>query len=326
MGLKIGLVGVGHFGKFHLKSNLEGDFELVGFFDINKETSDQVEKEFGVKQFASYDELLKEVDAIDVVVPTVSHFDVAAQAIAAGKHVFIEKPVTVTLDEAHRLEKLALENKVKIQVGHIERFNPAFTAVKEFINNPKFIELHRLGPYHPRNKDIPVVLDLLIHDIDIVLSLVKTDVTLIRANGVSIISDSPDITNARVEFGEQCTVNMTGSRLSLKKMRKVRLFQDDAYISIDFLEKKSEIVRINEVEGPINNPFSLVLDTGEGKPKKQIIFKTPEINKSNAMVDELNSFHNAILNNTQPEVTIQDGYNALNLAHQIMENMNNPVN
>lgn len=326
MSLKIGVVGVGHFGKFHVKSNQEGKFELAGFYDINKETSDEVEKESGARQFTSYDELLKEVDAVDVVVPTVSHFEVAEKAIKAGKHVFIEKPVTVTIDEALRLEKLALEHNVKIQVGHIERFNPAFTAVREFIKNPKFIELHRLGPYHPRNKDIPVVLDLLIHDIDIVLSIVKADVTFIRSNGVSIISDSPDITNARVEFSDQCVVNMTGSRLSLKKMRKLRLFQEDAYISIDFLEKKSEIVRINEVTGPINNPFSLVLDPGEGKPKKQIIFKTPEINKTNAMVMELNSFHDSIQNDTQTEVTIQDGYKALRLAHQIMEDMNNPVN
>jgi predicted dehydrogenase len=308
-----------------VKCALEGNFHLSGFFDINKETSRQVEKEFGIKSYPTYDALLEEVDVIDVVVPTVSHFEVAAKAIEAGRHVFIEKPVTATLEEAIQLEKLAELRNVKLQVGHIERFNPAFTAVKKFIRNPKFIELHRLGPYHPRNKDVPVVLDLLIHDIDIVLSIVNADVSLIRSNGVSIISDSPDITNARVEFGDHCVANMTASRLSLKKMRKVRLFQEDAYISIDFLEKKSEIVRIDEVKGKMTNPFALVLDPGNGKPRKQIIFKSPEITRSNAMVEELNSFHNAIYHNITPEVTIRDGYNALDLAFKIMENMNNPA-
>jgi len=325
MGLKIGIVGVGHFGKFHVKSNQEGKFNLVGFYDINKETSNRIEKEFKARPFASYDDLLKEADVVDVVVPTISHFEVAARAIEAGKHVFIEKPVTTTLDEALQLKELAGKRKVKIQVGHIERFNPAFTAVKDFIKNPRFIELHRLGPYHARNKDVPVVLDLLIHDIDIVLSLVKAKVSLIRANGVSIISDSPDITNARVEFSDKCIVNMTASRMSLKKMRKIRFFQEDAYISIDLLEKKSEIIRINEVKGDVNNPFSLILDPGNGKPKKQILFKSPDINKTNAMIEEFNSFYDAIYNDTVPEVTIDDGYNALKLALEIMDNMNNPL-
>lgn len=324
MSLKIGVIGVGHFGKFHVKSIQEGMFHLSGFYDADPEVTKSVEKEFGIPSFASYADLLNEVDVVDVVVPTVSHFDIASEAIKAGKHVFIEKPVTATLDEALQLEKLAEEHDVKVQVGHIERFNPAFTAVKEYIRNPRFIELHRLTPYHPRNKDVPVVLDLLIHDIDIVLSIVHADVTLIRSNGVSIISDSPDITNARVEFGDKCVANMTASRIGLKKMRKVRLFQEDSYISIDFLEKKSEIVRIDEVKGKITNPFSLVLDPGNGKPKKQIIFKSPEINRINAMVEELNSFHNAIQNNVRPEVTIRDGYNALDLAFRIIENMNDP--
>ena len=324
MSLKIGIAGVGHFGKFHVKCNQDGKFDLAGFYDINQKTSEEVAKEFNVKAFSSLEEMLEAVDVVDVVVPTVSHFEIAEKAIMAGKHVFIEKPVTTTLDEALKLKAMAEKQGVKIQVGHIERFNPAFVAVRDFIKDPKFIELHRLGPYHPRNKDVPVVLDLLIHDIDIVLSLLDADVSLIRSNGVSVISDSPDITNARVEFGDHCTVNMTASRMSLKKMRKVRLFQKDAYISIDLLEKRSEIVRINEVDGEIANPFSLVLDPGNGKPKKQVIFKSPEIAKTNAMVEELNSFHDAIMNNTSPEVTIEDGYNALKLALQIMENMNHP--
>ncbi|MBN2698081.1 MAG: Gfo/Idh/MocA family oxidoreductase [Bacteroidales bacterium] len=325
MSLRIGIIGVGHFGKFHVKSNLEGKFDLAGIYDIRSGTSERISREYGVRVFESYEDLLKEVDAVDVVVPTISHFDVAAKAIEAGKHVFIEKPVTTTLEEAAQLKNLAEKHGVKIQVGHIERFNPAFTAVKDLIHNPKFIELHRLGPYHPRNKDVPVVLDLLIHDIDIVLSLVGSDVSLIRSNGVSIISDSPDIANARVEFSDRCIVNMTASRISLKKMRKVRLFQNDAYISIDLLEKKAEIVRINEVEGEVFNPFSLVLDPGNGKPKKQILFNSPDIKKTNAMVEELNSFYDAILQDRIPEVTIDDGYNALRLAQEIMNQMNIPV-
>ena len=326
MKLKIGIVGVGHFGKNHVRSLKNSKFELAGFYDINKETSDQVEKEFDVKQFESYDALLKEVDVIDVVVPTSSHFEVSAKAIKAGKHVFVEKPVTSTLEQALELKQLSNDHNIKIQVGHIERFNPAFTAVRESIEAPKFIEVHRLGQFHPRNKDVPVVFDLQIHDIDIVLNIVNSEISAIYSSGVPVISDSPDITNARIEFKNGCVVNMTSSRISMKQMRKMRLFQSNAYITIDFLEKKSEIVKINEVKGEVDDPFALIMDLGEGKSKKQIFFEKTEIPMANAMIEELNSFYDSIVNDKTPVVSIDDGYKSLKLAFDIIERMNSVLN
>ncbi len=324
--LRIGIVGVGHFGKNHVRSLTNSKYELTGFYDIDKATSDQVEKEFGVPQFPSYDALLKQVDVIDVVVPTVSHFEVAEKAVLNGKHVFIEKPVTSTLEEALKLKELAEIHQVKIQVGHIERFNPAFTAIRNLIKDPKFIELHRLGQFHPRNKDVPVVLDLQIHDIDIILNIIQSEPAEIHTSGVNIISDSPDITNSRVRFKNGCVVNMTSSRISMKQMRKLRLFQPHAYISIDFLEKKAEIVQVDDITGKeVDDPFALIMDLGEGKPKKQIFFEKPEVKPVNAMVEELHSFYDAIINNTTPEVSIEDGYEALKLAFKIIESMNSEI-
>ena len=323
--LKTGIIGVGHFGKNHIRCHKEGKFKLVGFYDIDNKVSDSVEKEFGISQFPTYEALLKEVDMVDVVVPTNVHYKVAKKAISAGKHVFIEKPVTSTLNEAMDLKKLAIKNNVKIQVGHIERFNPAFTSIKNHISSPKFIELHRLGQFHPRNKDVPVVMDLMIHDIDIILNVINSKVKTILSSGVPIISDTPDITNARVEFENGCIVNMTASRISLKPMRKLRLFQSDAYLSIDFLEKKSEVVRIKQVDGIPNDPFAMIMDLGEGKPKKQIFFESPDIVNVNALVEELNSFFDSILNNSSPVVSIDDGYEALKLAYEIMDKMNSIV-
>ena len=325
MSLNVGIIGVGHFGKNHIRCHKEGKFKLVGFYDIDKDVSENVEKEFGVLQFSTYEELLKEVDMVDVVVPTNVHFEVAKKAILAGKHVFIEKPVTSTPDEALELKELAVKNNVKIQVGHIERFNPAFTAIKTHIRSPKFIELHRLGQFHPRNKDVPVVMDLMIHDIDIILNVVNSKVKTILSSGVPIISDTPDITNARVEFENGCIVNMTASRISLKPMRKLRLFQSDAYLSIDFLEKKSEVVRIKQVDKTPDDPFAMIMDLGEGKPKKQIFFDSPDIVDVNALVEELNSFYDSILNNSAPVVSIDDGYEALKLANEIMGKMNSNI-
>lgn len=323
--LKTGIIGVGHFGKNHIRCHKEGKFKLVGFYDIDKEVSDRVEKEFGIPQFPTYEALLKKVDMVDVVVPTIVHYEIAKKAILAGKHVFIEKPVTTNIDQALELKKLAIKNNVKIQVGHIERFNPAFTSIKNHISSPKFIELHRLGQFHPRNKDVPVVMDLMIHDIDIILNVIPSKVKNILSSGVPIISDTPDITNARIEFENGCVVNMTASRISLKPMRKLRLFQSDAYLTIDFLEKKSEVVRIKQVDGKQDDPFALIMDMGEGKPKKQIIIESPDIVNVNALVEELNSFYDAVLNNSLPVVSIDDGYEALKLANEIMKKMNNIV-
>lgn len=323
--LKIGIVGVGHFGSTHAKVMGQSKFDFVGFYDINPDTSEKVSNELGIKSFDSLDSLLKEVDAVDIVVPTHSHYEVAEKVIQSGKHAFIEKPVTNKLENALKIRDLAEKFDVKVQVGHIERFNPAYIAVKDKIDEPMFIELHRLGSFHPRNKDVPVVLDLLIHDIDIVLKIVKSPVKEIRASGVAVISDSPDITNARIEFENGCVANMTSSRISLKKMRRHRLFQQNAYVTIDFLEKKSDLVKLKELKEDPDDPFALVMDMGDGRPKKQIFFESPEIHENNALIEEFNSFYNSIITNRTPEVSIEDGCNALKLALEIMEQLNQNV-
>ena len=239
-------------------------------------------------------------------------------ALEKGKHLFVEKPITATIDEAKELGKLAEEKKVKVQVGHVERFNPAFTVVQNDCNNPMFIEAHRLAEFNPRGTDVPVVHDLMIHDIDIMLSIVKSEVKSIYASGVSIISDTPDIANARIEFKNECVANLTASRISLKSMRKTRIFQKDAYISIDFLEKKAQLIRMKDAE-ITDDPFALIIDPGKGKTKKQIEFESPKTTDNNAIKDELTSFYHAIANNTNTVVTIEDAYKALYIAQQISE-------
>jgi len=245
--LKAGVLGAGHLGKIHLKLINQSDkYELTGFYDPIKENAEKVEKEFGYKSFDSIQELIDAVDVVDIVTPTLSHFDCAKEAIEKGKHVFIEKPITKTVEEAEILIELLKKHNVKGQVGHVERFNPAFTAVKDAIQNPMFIETHRLAEFNPRGTDVPVVLDLMIHDIDIILSVVKSKVKSVNASGVSILSDTPDIANARIEFENGCVANLTASRISLKNMRKTRFFQRDAYIAVDFFEKATEVVRMKD--------------------------------------------------------------------------------
>lgn len=320
--LKIGLFGLGHLGKIHGKLILElsDRFELVGFYDPNDLNAKYAVEEMGLTRFTSVDELLKRVDAIDIVTPTINHFEVASQAIRASKHVFIEKPVTQTNEEAKKLRLLSEEANVKVQVGHVERFNPAFKYAKKFINTPLFIETHRLAQYNPRGTDVPVVLDLMIHDLDIILSVVKSTIRRISASGVAVVSETPDITNARIEFDNGCVANLTASRISLKNMRKSRFFQKDAYISIDFLTKESEIVKMTTLETE-PDPFDIVFDLGEGKPKKKIEIFKPEIPAINAIKEELISFADCIENNTVPIVSIEDGEYALNVALQIMEKL-----
>jgi predicted dehydrogenase len=318
--LKIGVLGAGHLGKIHLKC-IRGieDYELVGFYDPNKETAAKVEQEFGIKKFDSLHEIIDAVDVIDIVTPTVSHFDCASESLKKFKHVFIEKPIVTTPDEATELIKIAEEAGVKVQVGHVERFNPAFLAAMDSINNPMFIETHRLAQFNPRGTDVPVVLDLMIHDIDIILSVVKSDVKKISASGVPIVSDTPDIANARIEFENGCVANLTASRISLKNMRKSRFFQRDAYISVDFLTKEMEIVKMKDIDKEPDDPFAMVLDLGEGKGKKEISIDKPEIQPNNAIMTELASFADAIQKNTVPPVTINDGYRALDVAYQILD-------
>ena len=316
--LKAGVLGAGHLGKIHLKLlNESKKYELVGFYDANSENANKISTEFGYKKFDSIEDLIEAVDVVDVVTPTLSHFEVAKKTITAGKHLFIEKPITNTFAEAEELIALAQKHGVKGQVGHVERFNPAFRAVASKIENPMFIEAHRLAEFNPRGTDVPVVLDLMIHDIDAVLSVVKSKVKNINASGVSVISDTPDIANARIEFENGCVANLTASRISMKNMRKSRFFQRDAYISVDFLEKICEVVKMKDApETP--DDYAMILQNAEGV-KKQIYFDNPDVSPNNAILDELETFADAINNNTTPIVTLQQGAEALRVANGVIE-------
>lgn len=319
--LNIGLLGAGHLGKIHLKLIREiPDFNLVGFYDPSDSTAERVAMEYGVTRFKNLDELLDKVDVVDIVTPTVSHFDCAVKALKKSKHIFIEKPLTNTMQEAKDLLTLASEANVKVQVGHVERFNPAFLATSAFISKPMFIETHRLAQFNPRGTDVSVILDLMIHDIDVVLSVVNSTIKRISASGVAVVSDTPDIANARIEFDNGCVANLTASRISLKNMRKSRFFQKDAYISVDFLKKSAEVVRLKEAVEPID-PLAMTIDLGEDKGSKIIYFEKPEIPEVNAIKKELEMLYKSIIQNTTPPVSIQDGYDALNVATQIIEKL-----
>ena len=316
--LKAGVLGAGHLGKIHLRLlNQSEKYELVGFYDPDASNAEKVVNEFGYTYFDSIEALIDAVDMVDIVTPTLSHYDCAKKAIAKGKHIFIEKPITNTVEEAEHIRELLAEHGLRGQVGHVERFNPAFIAVREQINNPMFIEAHRLAEFNPRGTDVPVVLDLMIHDIDIILSVVRSKVKAVSASGVSVISDTPDIANARIEFENGCVANLTASRISLKNMRKTRFFQKDAYISVDFLEKKCEVVKMKDAPDKPGD-FDMILQNAEGV-KKQIYFDNPEISNNNAILDELETFANAINTNTAPIVTLHDGTEALRVATMIID-------
>lgn len=320
--LKAGVIGAGHLGKIHLKLLQQStEWELVGFYDASPKAAKAITKEFGYKAFDSMDALIAACDMVDVVTPTLYHYECAKQVIEAGKHLFIEKPITHTVAEAETIRALAKEKGVRGQVGQVERFNPAFRAVVDKFDNPMFIEAHRLAEFNPRGTDVSVVLDLMIHDIDAVLSVVKSKVKSINSNGVAVISNTPDIANARIEFENGCIANLTASRISLKNMRKARFFQKDAYISVDFLEKKCEVVKM--MDAPKNpDDFAMILSNAEGV-KKQIYFDSPDVNPNNAILDELNSFAHAIKNNTTPIVSLHQGTEALRVAMQVIENFKN---
>lgn len=318
--LKIGILGAGHLGKIHIKCIQEiKEFEMIGFYDPDETNAKKAEEEFHLKRYASVDELIDSVEVVDIVTPTISHFECASKAIRKFRHVFIEKPIVTTLDEARQLIKIAGEANVKVQVGHVERFNPAFLEAESYFNKPMFIETHRLAQFNPRGTDVPVILDLMIHDIDIVLSMVKSNIRKISASGVPVVSDTPDIANARIEFDNGCVANLTASRISLKNMRKTRIFQKDAYISIDFLKKELEVVRIQDATKDAATGMGLVIDMGPDKGFKQILLNKPEIKPSNAIRMELESFYSAIVNNTVTSVTINDGYSALEVAYKVID-------
>ena len=314
---KVGVVGCGHLGKIHLKLlNQSESFNLLGVYDNDINISKKAGSEFGCKSYESFEEMIAEIDVLDIVTPTPSHYSYALKAVENGVHIFIEKPVCSNTKESLNLIKKSKLNNVKIQVGHVERFNPAFTAVENNISKPMFIESHRLSQFNPRGNDVSVVLDLMIHDIDIILNSVDSPIKQISSSGVSVISDTPDIANARIEFENGCVANLTASRVSLKNMRKTRFFQSGKYISIDFLNRESQIVEIDEKnsEMPI-----MTLETSKGD-KKKIYFSKPDISENNAILDELNSFAFSIKNDTKPKVDIYDGHNALDVAIRIIKN------
>ena len=318
--LKIGILGAGHLGKIHLKLAKQSDkYELIGFYDANPENAKEISETFGYKAFDTIADLIAAVDVVDIVTPTLSHFDCAVQAIEAGKHIFLEKPITKTVEEARHLIALAKKHQVKGQVGHVERFNPAFLAVKDKINKPMFIEAHRLAEFNPRGTDVPVVLDLMIHDIDAILSVVNSPVASIQASGTAVISETPDITNARISFENGCVANLTASRISLKNMRKTRFFQKDAYIAVDFFDKATEVVRMKDApQEAARNGFEMILKNAEGI-EKQIYFENPEIAENNAILDELESFADAINQDTTPVVSLEQGTAALEVAQRIID-------
>jgi predicted dehydrogenase len=320
--LKIGVIGAGHLGKIHLKLLKEIDsYHVAGFYDADGEVAAKVSEELDVHLFPSAEALLNEVDVVDIVTPTGSHHYYACKALRASKHVFIEKPISTTVEEAREIVNLSKEAGRKVQIGHVERFNPAFKASEPYCINPMFIETHRLAQFNPRGTDVSVVLDLMIHDIDIVLHSVKSTVKKISASGVSVVSDTPDIANARIEFDNGCVANLTASRLSLKNMRKTRFFQRDAYISVDFLEKEVEVIRMNTVEGEAD-PLAITIELGAGKGVKQIFMERPEILPTNAIKAELESFAEAIAQNKSTAVSASDGLQALDVAYRIIEKLN----
>jgi predicted dehydrogenase len=322
--LKVGVFGVGHLGKFHLNNWKEiSGVEIVGFYDPDDKNAAEVATKYELKRFDDPIKLMQAIDAADIVAPTDHHFTLSEAAIKNGKHVFVEKPLANTMDEAQALVKLVKESNIKLQVGHVERFNPAFLAIKDQKLNPMFIEVHRLAQFNPRGTEVSVILDLMIHDIDIILSIVKSDVKSISASGVAVMTETPDIANVRIEFNNGCVANLTSSRISMKKMRKIRLFQKDAYIGIDFLNKKSEIIKLKDEEKDDANVFTFDIDTLHGK--KSIAITNPQIPEVNAIKKELEEFKNAIEKNTRPIVSEIDGLMAMDVAHQILQKIGNNV-
>jgi len=318
--LPVGVVGVGKLGTLHAKmySSIE-HAELIGITDADPERAAVAAAEFHCTAFKSIDELLANVKAISIAASTVAHYEIAKKALAAGVHVFIEKPVTTTVAEARELVELARKHNCKIQVGHIERFNPALLALEKYNITPMFVESHRLAQFNPRGTDVNVVLDLMIHDIDIIMSLVKSPVGEIRANGISVVSDSIDIANARLQFENGCVANVTASRISQKKMRKMRMFQKDAYISVDFSDGVAEVFRLLDSDDPQAKSTMMLGEIEAGAHKRKITYEQPEIKEVNALKHELGLFIDAVQNDTEPIVSGEDGMKALEVAQRIIE-------
>src|SRR5450432_2823539 len=317
MMLKVGVFGTGHLGKFHLNNWKQiRDAEIVGFFDPSDETAAGVIEKYQIKRFTDVGELMDLCDAADIIAPTPAHFSLCEMAIRKGKHVFVEKPLASDMEEARTLLKLVKESNVKLQVGHVERFNPAFLALEGIPLQPMFIEVHRLAEFNPRGTEVSVILDLMIHDIDIILHIVDSEVKNIYSSGVAVMTDTPDIANVRMEFNNGCVANLTSSRISMKKMRKMRIFQKDAYIGVDFLNKKTEIISLNHSDNETEG-FSFDIETMNGK--KSILVRSPEVPDINAIQLELEKFTECILQNKPTPVSELDGYRAMDVAHQILQ-------
>ncbi len=317
--IKVGVIGAGHLGKIHLNILNKSDFELVGFYDTDVFNSEKLSQEKGYFFFKELHLLIEKIDAAVIVSPTTTHFEIAKECIDKGKHIFVEKPLTNDSNEAKVIETMAMEKGIIGQVGFVERYNEAFVSCREFIKNPKFIESHRLSDFNPRGTDVSVIMDLMIHDIDIILSINKSNVKRIDASGVSIISSTPDIANARIEFEDGCIANLTSSRISLKKMRKTRIFQEDAYISINFLEKEFQVVKIREKrKGEAENSLIVKNNLGE---EKVIFFENPEVQSINSIEAELNDFYGSIKFKSDSKVSLNDGIKALEVAEEIMRQL-----
>lgn len=317
--LKIGVIGTGHLGKLHTKMFAQIEScELVGVYDQDIEQAKICAGEFNTKYFVTMDELLAEVEAVSVAVITSSHYEVALKCLGKNLPIFIEKPITTTIAEADELVKIAAEKKLNIQVGHIERFNPALVSLEKYNIEPMFIQTDRLAQFNPRGTDVAVVLDLMIHDIDIILSLVKSPVKKIDASGVAVVSDTLDIANARIEFENGAVANVTASRISQKKMRKMRMFQRDTYISLDFTNGVSEVFKLYDVEEKVDSAHISYGEIGTGQKKKKVVYEQPEICEINALKYELELFVKSVLKKEKPVVSGEDGLKALIVANTIL--------
>ena len=317
--LNIAVIGAGHLGEFHIKLLKSSKlFNLIGFFDPNKSRVKEIIDKYNIN-FFEIDKISSLVDAVIISTPTSFHYETALKFLNNKKHVFVEKPITSTIEQANKLIEIKKNNKLIGQVGHVERFNSAFLSIKDALN-PMFIESHRLSSYPSRGTDVSVVLDLMIHDIDIVLSLVDSKITKISANGTKIISNSPDIANARIEFENGCVANLTSSRLSLKKMRKMRVFQTDSYISLDFDSGSSEIIKIKNFDG--KNKYAMTIHDSEGV-EKEIQIENITNEKINSIEEEHKNFYYSIIKKEDPIVSFEKGRNALKLAIEILKIIEN---
>jgi predicted dehydrogenase len=318
--LNVGVVGVGHLGSLHAKMFAQiSSVHLAGVYDVDVQRAQKLAAEFGVQAFSTLDDLLSRTDAVSIATVTQSHYDVALQVIERGVHLLIEKPITTTIEQAKALTERAETKGLKLQVGHIERFNPAILALEPYNITPLFIESHRLAQFNPRGSDVAVVLDLMIHDIDLILSLVKSKVTRIDANGIAVISDTPDIANARLQFENGCVANVTASRISQNKMRKMRLFQRDAYISIDFAQGLAEVFRLVDDQTPNVKSTMMLGRIDQGQHKRIIVYEQPEVQEVNALKYELERFVESIQKNSETAVTGRDGLHALEVAQEILK-------